>query len=510
MFDRLRARTQNIFLINSEGLSVFTVDDGVLKHVGRFSEEDVGYENFEVYLQENKPANVTLLVDTVTEDFVVEKLAHVSLFDRTSFLNRKCEQQFRGSDYRSARILGRESGGRKDDRVLFSAITKNQPVDSWVRVLLRNEIPVKGVTSPAYALCKLAEHLDLLTADKIMLVNWEDSGLRHTFIDNGKMMFSRTSPLPPGSETDISRFILDSCNQSNDYLERIGLVGFDEPIDVHVITPLLDEMSFDDVPSNRNYRSIEHHNSVHLMEEGTYSGKDDSITALLLCIDWGMRDGEYSNIYAPSPVLRYYHLAQARKWIGIGSIILLLTSALVSTPLLLDAIERQGNISRIRADIIPVQLYYDNLRSAFPETPIPSEAMELAVRNFDTIKRQESTPIEFMQALSQVVSQFPAINITAVDWNLDSSNIDLEFTEALLQNETEINVEIYGVLLSNRSVSQSDQRLRQFMASLREIAGTEVTPIARPIESDPFSEVNTVLDDDEFDSEFAVNVRLGS
>ncbi|MEQ9209410.1 MAG: hypothetical protein RLN96_06145, partial [Pseudomonadales bacterium] len=183
--------------------------------------------------------------DSIAEDFLVEKVPHVGPLDRKGFLQRKTEQHFRGIDYRSARILGRESAGRKDDKVLFSAITKNLSVDNWVRILLAVEIPVESITTPAYALCKIAEEHKLQTSEKILLVNWEASGIRHTFIVNNRMMFSRLTSLPQEDEDNLALEIIQSCNQSNDYLEGVGLIGFDDSMDVHVITPFMEDSDFD-------------------------------------------------------------------------------------------------------------------------------------------------------------------------------------------------------------------------------------------------------------------------
>ncbi len=508
MIEFTRKSSSRIFLINFEGLSVFKIADGKLKLFAKFNDEDIGHDNFRNYLFENPPTPVTLLIDSIAEDFLVEKVPHVSALDRKSFLQRKTDQHFRGIEYRSAKILGRESSGRRDDQVLFSAITKNQAVDNWVRVLLSAEIPIDAITTPAYALCKIAEEYELLTSDKVLLVNWEASGIRHTYVVNKRMMFSRLTPLPADQEGNLVEEIMQSCNQSNDYLEGVGLIDFEDAMDVHVITPMLDDDAFADFPAGRNFSRIQHHSPQEFLPSEQFGGPVESVTAILLCVDWGLRKGELTNIYAPPSARRFQQLRQAQRWVYIGALAVLLMGVFLSAPLIVDALSRQQNIARISENITPVQNLYDSLTAQFPETPIPSETMELAVGHFDVIQSQSSSPEELLNQVSDVVARHPGIVITNVDWTLEPVDIEVSLTQALINNETYISLSLFGTLIGSTSIQNSDVRLRAFIDDLGRIEGAGVNPISLPIERDPNSEVITVIDDQTFDANFALNIRM--
>lgn len=508
MFDFLKQEGKRILLINFEGLSVYVMDSDKLVHIAKFSDEDSGHDGFRDYLSSSANSPVTILVDSVAEEFIVEKAAHVGPLDRKSFLRRKLDQHFRGAEYRSAKILGREENGRRDDNILFSSITKNQTIEPWVKILLEEEVSIKSVTSPPYALCKIVAEFNLLTSESILLVNWEESGIRQSLIAGDKMTFSRLTPLPNDQNADLARAIVESCNQSKDYLERVGLVSFEEKLDVHVITPQLDEADFEGSAINRDFRKIYHHNSIDLMRIDKFSGAQRTITAVLLCLDWGVRRGEYKNIYAPSAAMRFHQLQQARKWIGVLSLSMLLLGGLVAAPMLFNALERSGRISQLQQNTGPVQLQYDSLTAQFPETPIPSEAMELAVRNFDLIQSQAQSPSVLFEAISQVVLAQPSIVLSNLEWSLRPAGEDISFTDAVLQNSSVINVDMYGSLIGSSSIQGSDRALRQFIDLLGSIEGVTVSPISLPIESRPDSAVSAVLDDGVFDSPFALNIQL--
>lgn len=503
-----RKRSKRIALIDAEGLSIFVLHKGELIHDAKFSDEDFGHENFRHYLAERAATPITLLVDSVAEDFLVESLPHVSYYDRAGFLNRKSEQHFRGLEYRSSSIVGRETTGRKNDKVLFSALTKNQIIEPWVRVLLQEEIPVQGISTPAFALCKVAEHYDLLSKRSALIVNWEETGIRQTFITNRKMMFSRLTQISGTGE--LADEIIDNCVQTKDYLERIGLLSFDQSLDLHIITPQLSDDDFREHAKNGAFFVVRHHRPADLLPVDSFHGDDADKTAVLLCLDWGVRSGQLSNRYAPPPVRRFYDLTQVRRILGFTSLASLLISAGVSFPLLMDAYERGNRVAALQAEIAPIRVQYDSLTAQFPETPIPSDAMQLAVGNYQLLTSQMQNPIDLMQQVSNVVARFPSVNISQLRWQLAGSEGFEMLTQALLDGEALPRLELIGTISGGSSIANSQRQLSVFLQALNGIEGATAAPISLPVESGPDGEVSTVINDEAVNAEFAISVRLQS
>ena len=100
MFGLLKSADKRIILINFQGLSIFSLHRNLLVHVAKFTDEDAGYDNFRHYLADNPRSAVTLIVDSAAEDFIVETVSHISLFDRKSFLGRKSDQHYRSRETR--------------------------------------------------------------------------------------------------------------------------------------------------------------------------------------------------------------------------------------------------------------------------------------------------------------------------------------------------------------------------------------------------------------------------
>ncbi len=510
MFGLRSASNRRIILINFEGLAVFGIDNDRLMKLAVFADDDIGHSKFRDYIVDESLSTVSLVVDSPAEDFIVEKVVHVSAYDQKSFLARKMDQHFRNVEYRSAKVLGREKTGRRDDRVLFSALTQARNIDNWIRVLLQEQVSIKSITSPAFAICKVAREFGLATTDEILLVNWQRNGIRQSLISNNELMFSRLTPLPTDPDADLAKAILDACSQSKEYLERIGLLKPEQMPDLHVVSPLLESDAFADQPGSADFGTVYHHNSIDLMPIDKYGGPQSEITAMLLCLDWGARSGEFSNIYASAAVMRFKHLRLQRNLIAAACLAVLLLGGIVAAPVISDTLQSRINYRTMTQDMLPIQEQYDSLTAQFPETPIPSEAMALVVNNYDLIQSQNHHPPELLSRISEVVAQHPTISLSSLVWNLTADEQFFEIGDAVLANSTTVELELYGNQMGTSSYQNADISLRAFIESLNSIDGASVIPIRLPIESGPDAAVSAQVGDQVLNSEFALSVRFES
>jgi len=342
------------------------------------------------------------------------------------------------------------------------------------------------------------------------LVNWQRNGIRQSLISDNKLMFSRLTPLPIDPEADLAKAILEATLQSLEYLDRIGLLQTENAPDLHVVSPLLEEDAFVGLPGSTDFGDIVHHNSMKLMPVENYDGPQNEVTAILLCLDWGVRHGDFGNIYASQNAMRFANLRMQRNFIGLGCLLLLFIGGIVSAPVITDTLQSQSSYRTITANMQPIQQQYDELTAQFPATPIPSEAMALVVNNYDLIDSQNHYPMELLGEISQVVMQHPAINLSSIVWRLIADDQFLEISDAILANRATIELEILGSQLGSSGYEASDLRLRAFMDSLSKIEGATVTAIRLPVETGPNASVTAVVGGEQFDSEFSLSVRIES
>lgn len=502
-----RRNNHRILLIDFKGLTVFELQGGVLYETKYFSAEDSGYTDFRSFLASSSPIPVHIIVDSAAEDFFIETVAHVSAADRQGLLRRKLDQHYRGVEYRNARVIGRESKGRRDDKVLFSALTRNQQIDPWIRSILKEEIPLKSISSPAYIFGHYVREQGYQTSANLLLVHWELSGIRQTYLLNGRTVFSRLTPLPSeNSNKLLADSIMELCTQSREYLEAVKLLDTTQALDIQVFTPLLGDEAFASHGGTPAFNLIEHHNTNQLLSVDRYSGSADQVTALTLCIDFAARKQPPSNAYAPAVARRFYHLALTRQAIYATCLLALLVGGMMSAPIFTDALARRDRALNFQLRAAPIDAQYQSLREQFPETPIPSQAMELAVTTFNLIQGQAQSPNRLLIALSGVLTNFPTVKLNRLTWTLSPGDVDSTLTEALLAEDTGISLTMQGDITGVVGFQETSRQLQELSNSLGNIEGIEVVPLRLPIENSAYSAVNTTVDDNQTASSFSLNL----
>jgi hypothetical protein len=184
--------TVRILLLTSRELHVFSWRKDVLSPVGTFSADEQGLAEFNRYLDSSHDIPVYLVADLIEEDFRLEPVAHVFGNDRKILLERKLVQFFRTTEYRSARLQDREKSGRRDDTVLFSALTNSDQLAFWIHPLLEKKVRITGILSVPLLMELFTGFLHLDQVPHLLLVNLEQhSGLRQTYLQRRHLKFSR-------------------------------------------------------------------------------------------------------------------------------------------------------------------------------------------------------------------------------------------------------------------------------------------------------------------------------
>ena len=107
-----------------------------------FDGNDEGRAYFERYLNESQKSPIYILTDFFEEEYRQDTIPHVFGPDRKAILERKKGRLFRDTPYFYSRVIGREEEGRRDDRVLLTAITNPKLVTPWVNLIDACKVPL--------------------------------------------------------------------------------------------------------------------------------------------------------------------------------------------------------------------------------------------------------------------------------------------------------------------------------------------------------------------------------
>lgn len=381
-----------------------------------FSNDSNGRENFSAFLKQHRhPAY--LLVDVIEEDFRLETVPHLSGSSRRDLLTRKFEQFYRGTIFRQALQLQRQSEGRRDDDMLFSALTNPQRISPWLDTLLTNHIPLVGI----YSLPNISSPLIKgIPSDHILLLSWEkDAGLRQTYFNNKRLHFSRLIPISENST--FSEAVAEETPRIQQYLKSLSLPPPGETLDAYIICDANDKLSLQSsiaADNELHYTYLDIHDlGKRFKLKNDLAGSD--ATPLLLHL---LASKPPTSHYANSEHTHFYLLWQLRRILfGIAAVTTAFSILLSGTEFLQgrDYVEQTEPLitqtNHVKQQTLAVQ-------RSFANTTVPAADMKTAVLLARKLNQYTAPPEEILDKLTLTLDKFTQINVNKLAWHTSSAD----------------------------------------------------------------------------------------
>lgn len=182
---------QRIFYFSGFRMTVFDWDEKTLVSSREFLPNSQGLNDFEYLLKNSLKIPGKLLVDMIEEDFRRETVPHVNFIDRQGLISRLIDKHYRDETYVHAKILGRSKIGRKDDRVLLSALTNTSLLAPWLDRLKDNDARLAGIWSIPLLTDKLLKPIFNEDKHALIVSRQVRSALRNSYFQDGKLLLSR-------------------------------------------------------------------------------------------------------------------------------------------------------------------------------------------------------------------------------------------------------------------------------------------------------------------------------
>ena len=211
-----------VLVVRSGGVRLFRGARRAPGLIRDFAADESGYAELGRYLEHTAAPPIHLLVDVIEEDFRRETVPHVFGRTRQGVLATRRARLFHGTPYVSTRREGRAPEGRRDDRILFSAIVRPERIEPWLDVLREHEAPVAGIHSLPITSARLLPLLGANAGQVLLVTESGERDLRQTFFEDGRLALSRLAPLPPGKSGDRARGIVAEVERFLHHLDRSG------------------------------------------------------------------------------------------------------------------------------------------------------------------------------------------------------------------------------------------------------------------------------------------------
>lgn len=489
-------------------------------------EQDLFVEQIRLY-----PKHPVIIVsDLIDENFRHDTIVHVGGADRDALLKRKLDFAFRNTRYRIGIVIARQADGRKDDRILLSAISKPERIDVWAKLLLQEKMAVQSVTSIAHLLNSWLP-LEKLENEENLLVSQldADNNLRQTFVKNGRVMFSRLASLTTVPERRLGVEILQESTQLRQYLERIQFLSYESPLRIQVLSSHPQgSIELDSYASELNrFEAVDIHDKCAGMQIDV---QDSPLLPSHYVIASILQRKKIDNLYAPPSLTRFNDLRSFGKLLWASAAAVLVMGMGLNLPGLLDVFDKREQAATMRTRTAPLRSEYEAHTARFPETPVPPREMELVVDTYRLINRQVLSPLEALNHIATALESSPGLELTSIDWQLVEARFDdspdqygnipvpppslnglpadSALTGAILQERTQLHVSIDGEAYSPQSFREAQDQVTRFISALERAEGVTVTATQMPIDIRTDVSVSAVINDSEVRAPFTLDIDI--
>ena len=406
---------RRVFVVSGRGLDAWRWCRGRCEAPLRFEAGEEGLARFSAYLAQQPPDPAYVLVDLVEEEFREDSVPRVIGPDRRALIEARRRRLFSDPTWGCSLGRGREEGGRREDRMLFTALTRPERITPWLEGLARNRVPLAGVFSLPLLTEQMLKQVPV-EASTALVVTWQSAGgLRQSFFVEGRLKLSRLAVPPRLESGEHAAWMRGEVEKLRRYLSRQSLLASGHPLDVYVVA---DATLQGDIGRLAPAAAELRYHLVSLPELGARLGIEDAhelawcdrlFVALL-----GRRTPRHQ--YAPARATRDFSVHRIRS--GLRTVSLLAVAAGMlgggsglaggfSAARFADVLEAQAGVYRNR---------YERARMRLPPTPVELPAMRLAVEAAEGLREVRTSPGAVLQALSRSLDLHPGVRLESIDW----------------------------------------------------------------------------------------------
>ena len=403
-----------VYLTNNRLVSMITQGKRIAAR-REFAVTGAGASEFERYLSSFVDAPTHLFTDLSEEDFRLDTIPHVGARDREAIVARKLGQIFRSSPYRYAVMQGREPEGRRDDRVIYTAITNPELLRPWVDAIERHAIPLAGIYSAAVFSSVMLEELDLVFPHTLLVTFTPGQAMRQTYFRDGEIKFSRLTPVDLEEGQTLGAMVAEETTRTWQYLDSLRHFGGDDRLEVCVLVHPSDRPAVQ--PELRDFAQIQYRlvdMEQASMKLGLKPAPLDSTDEEVLVHLFLMRPA--ANHFASPELRRFSSLRRARIAINQVSVAILVAGIVWGGYNFFRALQGNQAEQQVNRDISTLDREYDEITRALPSFGVGGSTMRDAVAFYNASIRSFPSLPEFLVPLSRVLQSYPDVQLTQLAW----------------------------------------------------------------------------------------------
>lgn len=381
-----------------------------------FVNDEAGQAAFAEFLSQYPETPVYLMADAVEEDYRLESLPHASGAARQELVERKLNQYYRGLEYRTAHFINREPDKRRDDRFLFVALNNAEFLQTWVKILISAEALLVGIYLLPMLSQVLVRQLKIMSSH-ILLCEKLSSGLRQTYLHNGRLRMSRLVSNVPTVANQLSYFYLVETEKTRLYLVSQRFISRDTPLNLVFTSVEGDTQQISSGISQEQGLECTDVDLAPIVRNLGLPVKQVQQIPELLHMQL-LASGHRVDNLAPSHLIKQYQLGKIQQVIKTITLALTVLGFMIAGWMLKQALDYRTEYVNAKQDTSIQQHHYDEVAKNFPKTLISAADLQTAVELDKKIASYPKSPRRVMQVISAAMEKSPEIQLNRLRWLL--------------------------------------------------------------------------------------------
>ncbi len=403
-----------LYLTNTRIVSLATLRGRIVSR-REFAVSGAGAAEFERYLTAFAAVPTRLFTDLAEEDFRLDTIPHVGARDREAIVQRKLTQIFRNTPYRHAVLQGREPDGRRDDRVIYTAITNPDVLRPWLEALEKLQVPLAGIHSAAVFSSVVLEELDLVFPHALLVTFTPGEALRQTYFRDREIKFSRLTPIDLTEGQSLGQMIAEETTRTWQYLDSLRNFAPEDRLEVCILVHPNERAELQ--ANLRDFAQIQYRIlDIELVSTklGLKPAPLDSTAEEVLVHLFLMRPAP--NHFASGELTRHAARRKARLLLNQAAIGVLAASLAWGGWNLARVFRSNEADLQVTRQLAALNREYDEITKALPSAGVGGSTMRDVVTFYNGAIRPFPAFSDFIVPLSDVLRSHPQVRLSQLAW----------------------------------------------------------------------------------------------
>jgi hypothetical protein len=397
---------RRVLYVDARGLTAWLDHGGAMHAEATFA---AAGSDFAGYLEQRRDSHFYLLADVADEEFRVDDIPHVGRRDRRAIVERRLAQAHFATPLTAVLSCGRLREGRRDERLLLAALNDGALLP-WLDALERAQAALAGVFTTA----QLAGALPSACRREmphLLVTTRTRAGLRQTFLERGRLRFSRLTPL--AEDADAASACAAEATRLRQYMVGRSLAEGNR-LTVLVLADPVDMPAYRTACRDTADLQFE---CVALADEAERAGLKgtERVASEALFAHVLLRN---------TPEAQFAGEDRRRSWRcvradGISRRVaggLLTASVLFAALAAAEGYRLRQDSTSVRADVAVHARRHTERMQSLPASPLPPERLRALVNRYDELTRASSGPAPAYRRLGAALADFPQIAVDRLEW----------------------------------------------------------------------------------------------